>query len=138
MLQVKGVIAEYERVGLRPLRRWPVGPVADGLALVESFVDPAEGRARLTIHPRCAATIRALKRKLPEVSVEVLTPDFLGVEEDALRTVLEQSDTWLKACALYEVGEKQLKEFCALCEKLSLESDPLIRETAEWALKRCA
>lgn len=35
-----------------------------------------------------AATIRALKRKLPEASVEVLTPDFLGYEEDALRIVL--------------------------------------------------
>ena len=35
-----------------------------------------------------AATIRALKSKLPEASVEILTPDFLGVEEAALRTVL--------------------------------------------------
>src|SRR5881227_50803 len=35
-----------------------------------------------------AATIRALVHKLPEASVEVLTPDFLGVEEEALRTVL--------------------------------------------------
>jgi lipoic acid synthetase len=35
-----------------------------------------------------AATIRALKRKLPASSVEVLTPDFLDVEEDALRVVL--------------------------------------------------
>jgi lipoyl synthase len=35
-----------------------------------------------------AATIRALKKKLPEASVEVLTPDFLGVEEEALVTVL--------------------------------------------------
>jgi lipoyl synthase len=35
-----------------------------------------------------AATIRALKNKVPEASVEVLTPDFLGVEEEALRTVL--------------------------------------------------
>jgi lipoic acid synthetase len=35
-----------------------------------------------------AATIRALKAKLPECSVEVLTPDFLGVEEDALQTVI--------------------------------------------------
>jgi lipoic acid synthetase len=35
-----------------------------------------------------AATIRALKAKLPECSVEVLTPDFLDVEEDALATVL--------------------------------------------------
>ena len=35
-----------------------------------------------------AATIRALKAKLPDCSVEVLTPDFLGVEEDALQTVI--------------------------------------------------
>jgi len=35
-----------------------------------------------------AATIRAIKSKLPQASVEVLTPDFLGVEEEALRTVL--------------------------------------------------
>jgi lipoic acid synthetase len=35
-----------------------------------------------------AATIRAIKAKLPQASVEVLTPDFLGVEEDALHTVL--------------------------------------------------
>jgi hypothetical protein len=55
------VIGEYERVGLRPLRRWPIGSVADGLALIESFVDPADGHSRLTVHPRCAATIQALQ-----------------------------------------------------------------------------
>src|SRR5688500_12453114 len=37
-----------------------------------------------------AATIRALKRKLPVASVEVLTPDFLGYEEEALATVLAE------------------------------------------------
>jgi lipoic acid synthetase len=35
-----------------------------------------------------AATIRAIKSKLPTASVEVLTPDFLDVEEEALQTVL--------------------------------------------------
>jgi lipoic acid synthetase len=35
-----------------------------------------------------AATIRAIKSRLPTASVEVLTPDFLGVEEVALRTVI--------------------------------------------------
>jgi lipoic acid synthetase len=35
-----------------------------------------------------AATIRAIKAKLPQASVEVLTPDFLDVEEEALQTVL--------------------------------------------------
>jgi lipoic acid synthetase len=37
-----------------------------------------------------AATIRALKRKLPAASVEVLTPDFLGYEEEALEIVLAE------------------------------------------------
>jgi lipoyl synthase len=36
-----------------------------------------------------AATIRALKSKLPDASIEVLTPDFLGYEEDALAMVLD-------------------------------------------------
>ncbi len=35
-----------------------------------------------------AATIRALHAKLPASTVEVLTPDFLGVEDDALREVI--------------------------------------------------
>ena len=35
-----------------------------------------------------AATIRALRRKVPSATVEVLTPDFLGVEEAALQTVI--------------------------------------------------
>jgi lipoic acid synthetase len=37
-----------------------------------------------------AATIRALKAKVPAASVEVLTPDFLDVEEQALATVLAE------------------------------------------------
>ncbi len=54
------VIAEYERVGIRPLRRWPMASVSDGLALVESFVSPADGRPRLRIHPRCERLIRSM------------------------------------------------------------------------------
>ena len=37
-----------------------------------------------------AATIRALKHKVPEASVEVPTPDFLGYEEESLRIVLAE------------------------------------------------
>jgi len=37
-----------------------------------------------------AATIRALQRKLPEATIEVLTPDFLGYEEEALAIVLAE------------------------------------------------
>ncbi len=35
-------------------------------------------------------SVRALKAKVPHASIEVLTPDFLDVEEDALRTVLAE------------------------------------------------
>ena len=37
-----------------------------------------------------AATIRALKAKVPQATVEVLTPDFLGYEEEALHIVLAE------------------------------------------------
>jgi lipoic acid synthetase len=37
-----------------------------------------------------AATIRALKRAVPSASIEILTPDFLGVEEEALATILAE------------------------------------------------
>jgi hypothetical protein len=55
------VLAEYERGGLRDLKHWPRGSVVDGLALVESFLGPADGSARLLIHPRCEDTIRAFR-----------------------------------------------------------------------------
>src|SRR6266540_2996465 len=37
-----------------------------------------------------AATIRALKAKVPGASIEILTPDFLGYEEEALQVVLAE------------------------------------------------
>ena len=71
---------------LEPLR---VGQAAAQMALqhvVVTSVDRDDVPDRGARH--FAATIRAIKLKLPEASVEVLTPDFLGVEEEALRTVL--------------------------------------------------
>lgn len=55
------VLGEYERAGLRGLRYWPRGSVADGLALVESFVQPADGPSRLLMHSRCTSLARALR-----------------------------------------------------------------------------
>jgi lipoic acid synthetase len=37
-----------------------------------------------------AATVRVLRAKVPDASIELLTPDFLGVEEEALRIVLAE------------------------------------------------
>jgi hypothetical protein len=55
------VIAEYTRAGFGKMDHWPIGSVADGLSLVESFVQPAEGPPKLLVHPRCHATIRAFQ-----------------------------------------------------------------------------
>jgi lipoic acid synthetase len=71
---------------LEPLR---VGQAAAQMALrhvVVTSVDRDDLPDRGAAH--FAATIRAIKAKLPEANVEVLTPDFLGVEEQALETVL--------------------------------------------------
>ena len=55
------VLAEYERAGLRDLIRWPVGPPADSLALVESLVASADAATSLLIHPSCRALTTALQ-----------------------------------------------------------------------------
>lgn len=56
------VLAEYGRSGLRELEWWPQNAsVADGLALIESFLRPADGETRLFLHPRCQDTIRAFQ-----------------------------------------------------------------------------
>lgn len=54
------VISEYEAGGL-DLDRWPKASVADGLALIDSFLRPAAGPVRLVIHPRCVPLIRAFR-----------------------------------------------------------------------------
>jgi hypothetical protein len=55
------VLAEYRRGGLQEMRHWPRGSVADGLALIESFVRPADGGAHLLIHPRCVDLVQAFQ-----------------------------------------------------------------------------
>jgi len=55
------VLAEYRRAGLHP-QPWPICRVSDSLALLESFINPADGQIpQLLIHPRCKATIEALQ-----------------------------------------------------------------------------
>ncbi len=73
---------------LEPLRLAQTAAQMDLRHVVVTSVDRDDLPDRGAAH--FAATVRALKRKLPTVSVEVLTPDFLGVEEDALRTVLAE------------------------------------------------
>src|SRR3989475_4676457 len=71
---------------LEPLRLANVAAQMELKHVVVTSVDRDDVADRGAGH--YAATIRALKAKLPECSVEVLTPDFLDVEEEALQTVL--------------------------------------------------
>jgi lipoic acid synthetase len=71
---------------LEPLRLANVAAQMELKHVVVTSVDRDDVPDRGAAH--YAATIRALKRKLPRASVEVLTPDFLDVEEEALQTVL--------------------------------------------------
>ncbi len=57
---------------------------------------------------------------------------------EALRIILRQPDVWLRACALHEIGRACLSELLEECRNLRHDSEPLVRETAEWALQRCA
>ena len=70
---------------LEPLRLAHAAAEMELKHVVVTSVDRDDSRPRRRHY---AATIRALKAKLPYASVEVLTPDFLGVEEEALATVL--------------------------------------------------
>jgi AAA family ATP:ADP antiporter len=62
----------------------------------------------------------------------------VAAREDALRRLLQMPDTWLKACALHEVGEKRVLALVDECRTLAAAADPLINETAAWAVARCA
>jgi lipoic acid synthetase len=73
---------------LEPLRLANVAAQMELKHVVVTSVDRDDVADRGAGH--YAATIRALKAKLPHASVEVLTPDFLGVEEEALHTVLAE------------------------------------------------
>jgi lipoic acid synthetase len=73
---------------LEPLRLAQTAARMDLRHVVVTSVDRDDLPDRGAAH--YAATIRALKRRVPGASVEVLTPDFLGVEEGALRTVLAE------------------------------------------------
>ena len=89
------VLAEYERGGLRSLEGWPIRPVPDSLALLESFVADATGKPWLSIHPRCRHLIDAFASyrrggKAPQWSDMPLDPQHPAEDMiDALRGGLQ-------------------------------------------------
>src|SRR5207302_1769407 len=73
---------------LEPLRLANTAAKMDLKHVVVTSVDRDDVPDRGAGH--YAATIRALKQKLPHATIEVLIPDFLDAEEDALQTVLAE------------------------------------------------
>lgn len=56
------LLSEYGTAGLQIRRRWgkPAGSVADGIQLIEAFLNPAAGPVALFVHGRCERLISAL------------------------------------------------------------------------------
>jgi lipoyl synthase len=77
---------EHEPDPLEPLRLAQAAAQMGLRHVVVTSVDRDDVPDRGAGH--FAATIRALHARLPQAKVEVLTPDFLHVEEEALATVL--------------------------------------------------
>jgi len=57
-------------------------------------------------------------------------------EQEGIATLITGKDTWLKACALYTVGEEGMLEFAEYVEAELENSFPLIRESAEFAWRK--
>ncbi len=77
---------EGEPDPLEPLRVAHAAATMQAKHVVVTSVDRDDLEDRGAGH--FAATIRAIRAKLPASSIEILTPDFLGVEEQALRTIM--------------------------------------------------
>ena len=65
--------------------------------------------------------------------------NFLGhdaIDSDAaIRALLEQDDRWLKAGAIWEIGQRRLNEFRGDVVRLAGSNDALLRETANLVLE---
>jgi HEAT repeat protein len=54
--------------------------------------------------------------------------------DEALRSLLQQPDPWLRACSLHAAGTYRITELQPLCRQLAWDQDPRVREMADWAL----
>ena len=67
--------------------------------------------------------------------------NFLGLDsidsDAAIRGLLEQDDRWLKAAAIWEIGQRRLHVFHGDVLKLAASDDALLRETANLVLEGC-
>jgi hypothetical protein len=66
--------------------------------------------------------------------------NFLGFDsfdsDAAIRALLQQDDRWLKAAAIWEIGQRSLREYRGDVVRFAGSEDALLRETANLVLER--
>jgi hypothetical protein len=66
---------------------------------------------------------------------------LFGIERlgrnESLEQLVNHKDAWLRSCALHEIGAGRIRELAEVCRRLAADSNPLVKQTAEWALARC-
>lgn len=66
-----------------------------------------------------------------------LLPVPMRSRRDALNSLATDGDSWLRACALFEIGESGLfEDFYSIIKQAQAEDDTLIRETADLVFER--
>jgi AAA family ATP:ADP antiporter len=60
----------------------------------------------------------------------------LGDRDEAISVLMLSQDPWLQSCAAYAIGEFRLTQFRGELEKWSTHADPLLRGTAQDALRK--
>ncbi|MFC2164372.1 Npt1/Npt2 family nucleotide transporter [Acidobacteriota bacterium] len=60
----------------------------------------------------------------------------IPTEEDAILSILAGNDNWLKTCTLYLIATIRQEKYAEAIKKLTEASDPLVRETAKFSLRR--
>lgn len=59
-------------------------------------------------------------------------PTLMGTMEE----FLQSRESWLNTCGIYVIGCRKFKDYGVQVETFSNSQDPIIRETAAWALKQ--
>jgi AAA family ATP:ADP antiporter len=60
----------------------------------------------------------------------------LGDRDEAISVLMLSQDPWLQSCAAYAIGEFRLSQFSGELQKWRTHADPLLRATAEDALRK--
>jgi len=105
---------------------------ANGIEFLENVLKPQLRSLVLPmIDPQVSAAERvALANRLVGVPIEGL--------REAVATLLDSEDSWLKSCAAFTVGDLGMADLRAELDKWASHADPLVRETVNAARRKLA